>query len=93
MCYGISADEAVRAFSKMSKLSATCFDELVNNAPITTKPYNVENVKFESFGGYNYELKRDQPYRCEYCGVTTDKRVGLCDYCGAPLNVIRRYCE
>lgn len=24
--------------------------------------------------------------RCEYCGVVTDKRTGLCDCCGAPLN-------
>lgn len=24
--------------------------------------------------------------RCEYCGVVTDRRTGLCDHCGAPLN-------
>ena len=24
--------------------------------------------------------------RCEYCGVVTDRRTGLCDRCGAPLN-------
>ena len=24
--------------------------------------------------------------RCEYCGVFTDKKTGLCDHCGAPLD-------
>ena len=24
--------------------------------------------------------------RCEYCGVVTDRRTGVCDRCGAPLN-------
>lgn len=27
--------------------------------------------------------------RCEYCGVVTDRRTGVCDHCGAPLNPTR----
>lgn len=77
MNYGISTDEAVEAFSKLSRISATCFEE-IRNAPVTTIPYEVE-----SFGGYTHV--RYRPVRCEYCGVTTDKKTGLCDYCGAPL--------
>lgn len=37
-------------------------------------------------GEYTRHETTDDLLRCEYCGVATDKKTGLCKCCGAPLN-------
>ena len=59
---GMSFDEAVAAFARLSEIMA---------------------------GGGESVPADDLPdglLRCEYCGVVTDRRTGLCDRCGAPLD-------
>lgn len=59
---GMSVDEAVAAFARLSEIIAGSGE----SAPDDDLP--------------------DGLLRCEYCGVVTDRRTGLCDHCGAPLN-------
>lgn len=58
------------------------------NKMITTifaddKPYILAGA-----GEYTRETNDPNLNQCEYCGVFTEKKTGLCEHCGAPLKPV-----